>query len=378
MPVESHNVSSVSETASVPQVSHVAVRSVRATVGVAAVPRRTVTILATGVALFLVMLVMFVNAAAALGGASVDSEVDPIDELEHTVAKATASADGATNGQLSAATAATTDAVATVTATADSATPVANTPAVGGAAPTAITPAQTAAATIFAAQAVMPPVAAAAGGAGLYYVFQQVVAFFGGRLFGLPLFSRIEKGKILDNEGRELLHELITKSPGIGLMELNQASGLGWGTTVYHLGRLESAGLVVSMKNGQNRHFFLNGAEAGQSKQAIALLKNESAADVAALVCRRPGVTQAEIARTLGIKPPTVTKWVQRLADENLVETLRHGRTKVVQGTPRLVEVFGHLDVQVPAVPPTFAAQHEALSLATLIGAGHRLAPIPA
>lgn len=187
-------------------------------------------------------------------------------------------------------------------------------------------------------------VVVAAGGFGILFLLKSTLGLLAGRLVGLPLFSRINKDEILANEGREILITLVESNPGIGLMELSEMSGLGWGTTVYHMTRLQQAGLVASMKNGQNRHFFKNGHPAARSKKAVAVLKNETAGQVARFVMATPGVTQAEIGRRLAIGAPTVTKYVKRLESEGLLSTVQDGRTKLVHGTPELTEVMGHLE----------------------------------
>lgn len=200
-------------------------------------------------------------------------------------------------------------------------------------------------------------VAAGAAGFGLVMLIKNVFGFAASRMMLAPLFSRIDKKHILENEAREMMFDLVSHNPGIGLMELSEATGLGWGTTVYHMGRLQDAGLVASMKHGQNRHFFKNGDPASQSKKAVAVLKNETAENVARYVMTTPGVTQAQIARELSIKPPTVTKYVKRLAEEGLVDTMPDGRTKIVQATTKLLDVMGTMTPETPQATPETPVQ---------------------
>lgn len=195
-------------------------------------------------------------------------------------------------------------------------------------------------------------VVAAAGSAGALFWLKGGAGMALGRILGAPLFSRLSKDELLENGGRESLFQLVTENPGIGLQELANQSGLGWGTTVYHLGRLEQGGFISSMKNGQSRHFFKNGHPAASSKKAIAVLKNHTASDVARFLMSTPGATQTTISSRLGIAPPTVTKYIKRLEAEGLVETLKEGRSKIVQPTTALIEAMRHVDVPMRVETP--------------------------
>jgi DNA-binding MarR family transcriptional regulator len=193
--------------------------------------------------------------------------------------------------------------------------------------------------------------AVAAGGAGLLFWAKNGLGLALARMIGFPLFSRLSKDDLLENDGREMLFNLVDSNPGIGLAQLADQSGLGWGTTVYHLGRLEQGGFISSMKNGQNRHFFKNGHPAAQQKKAIAVLKNDTAAQLARYLMATPGATGKTIANGLGIAAPTVTKYVKRLEEEGLVETLREGRSKIVQPTTLLVSAMEHIEAPLPEMP---------------------------
>lgn len=204
--------------------------------------------------------------------------------------------------------------------------------------------------------------AMAAGGAGLLFWAKNGLGIALARMIGLPLFSRLSKDDLLENGGREMLFNLVDTNPGIGLAQLADQSGLGWGTTVYHLGRLEQGGFISSMKNGQNRHFFKNGHPAAQQKKAIAVLKNPAAAQVARYLLATPGATGKTIACGLGMGAPTVTKYVKRLEEEGLVETLREGRSKIVQPTSTLVAAMEHIETPLPELPAASRSVHQGVS----------------
>lgn len=205
----------------------------------------------------------------------------------------------------------------------------------------------------------------ATGLMGLLFWLKGSLGFAAARLAGAPLFSRIQKGDMLENDGRELLYELIQADPGISLTELSERAGLGWGTTVYHLGRLEQANYVTSMRQGQSRHFFKSGHGAVNHKHAIAMLKNQTAGDMARFLVNQPGTTQSAIAKALGIKAPTVTKYVKRLEGEGLVQVEAAGRSKLIHPTTQLSTALTHVDDQVSPTlgvsDPVLTATREAI-----------------
>jgi predicted transcriptional regulator len=194
-------------------------------------------------------------------------------------------------------------------------------------------------------------VMAAATTAGLLLWMQNVLGIGIGRLFMAPLFSRIDKDELLDNEARDLLVTLVDENPGIGLKEISERAGLGWGTTVYHMSRLESAGFVASLKNGQHRHFFKNGHPAALMKKHVAVLRNETAGNMARFLLATPGSTQTTIAKRLGLGAPTVTKYVKRMESQGLVEVVQDGRSKIVQPTMALQNALDHAAPAMPEVP---------------------------
>ena len=123
-------------------------------------------------------------------------------------------------------------------------------------------------------EAALPAAAAAAAGlAGAAVAFEPVR--HGLFLLLAPLYSRIRRNDVLDHEVRERIYQKIQTAPGMTIQELTTEAGVGWGTTVYHLARLEKEKLVVSRKFGSNRRYFANGTVAPQNAQAISILRND-------------------------------------------------------------------------------------------------------
>lgn len=174
-------------------------------------------------------------------------------------------------------------------------------------------------------EAALPAAAAAAAGlAGAAVAFEPVR--HGLFLLLAPLYSRIRRNDVLDHEVRERIYQKIQTAPGMTIQELTTEAGVGWGTTVYHLARLEKEKLVVSRKFGSNRRYFANGTVAPQNAQAISILRNDVSLRIASFVRDNPGAAQKDVCENLGISPPVASKYLRRMQEASLVQSERDWR----------------------------------------------------
>lgn len=150
---------------------------------------------------------------------------------------------------------------------------------------------------------------------------------WGATVLGLPMYSRIERSELLDNDTREELYEAVKDQPGIHAHALSQAVEIGWGTTVYHLRRLEKNGMVTSEKRGRYRRFFPAAGYVARTREILSVLQNETTNDIARTVLKEPGLNQKAICEKLDISPSLANWHIKRLVEADLVEKERRGRT---------------------------------------------------
>lgn len=153
-------------------------------------------------------------------------------------------------------------------------------------------------------------------------------------------YTRLTRAELLDNEHRDGVYKLIQEEPGIALSEIAQRSGLGWGTTVYHLDRLERAGFVASERSGVRRCFFPVGTLPKESRKGIGALKADTTRTVAAFLVERPGATQGELAEALGMSASAASKQVSKLEDAGLVRREREWKTVRLHPAPALATLL--------------------------------------
>ncbi|HEX9817204.1 MAG TPA: hypothetical protein VGB18_09510, partial [Candidatus Thermoplasmatota archaeon] len=164
-----------------------------------------------------------------------------------------------------------------------------------------------------------------------------------GALVGIggPLFSRISSHKILDNNVRNRVHECIMATPGVTIKEVTQLLGIGWGTAVYHLGRLEQERLIVSERHRQFRRYFKNGgAIANDDKTGFSELKNPTTERIASEIANRPGTGQKDLCATVGISAPLAHKHLTRLESAQLLTKQREWRSVKYFPTEKLVALL--------------------------------------
>jgi predicted transcriptional regulator len=134
------------------------------------------------------------------------------------------------------------------------------------------------------------------------------------------LYSRLDGQSLLEHPTRRELLRIIGEEPGVNISDLHGRMGMGWGSLLYHLQRLEGQGLVLSHRWGRSRRYFLNERSVSVHAAAIRALKAENARALAEQIAAMPGATQEQLATTLGVSKSVVSKYAQRLEEASLVE----------------------------------------------------------
>lgn len=202
---------------------------------------------------------------------------------------------------------------------------------------------------------------AATAATGLAVLLGLAAYYWGGPL--LPLFSRIDSNKMLDNDIRHRVHEAVANNPGVTIKEVTLLVGIGWGTAVYHLKRLEAERLVVSERNRQFRRYFKNGGGiVNESKAAFSELKNPTSHKIASTLLARPGVCQKDVCASVGISAPLASKYLSRLEDAGLVATQRDWKTVKYFPTPRLEDLLAANKIEGAPLEKTLASTPIALA----------------
>ncbi|PKK81788.1 MAG: hypothetical protein CVT47_00660 [Thermoplasmata archaeon HGW-Thermoplasmata-2] len=145
---------------------------------------------------------------------------------------------------------------------------------------------------------------------------------------GAALFTRIPQDKILENPTRRQIFNAIQRNPGINMSQISKRLGIGWGTTVHHVKKLEAAMKVHVEDRNNERCFFENGGEFPvDSMAAAAALKDSTAKGIFGYIRKKPGASQKDVAAHFGIRPSLVSWHVTRLEKEGIINRNRSGKS---------------------------------------------------
>ncbi|MGQ0536246.1 MAG: winged helix-turn-helix transcriptional regulator [Methanobacteriota archaeon] len=132
---------------------------------------------------------------------------------------------------------------------------------------------------------------------------------------------------MLDHATRQELYDVILREPGVTLAELEGRTEISRTALLHHLRVLERHGLVIALRRGRCRHFFLNGGpKSPEARLAFTAIRNDRSEGIARLVRDRPGIVQKEICAVLSIAPSVAHWHLSRLLEGGLVDARRAGR----------------------------------------------------
>lgn len=171
------------------------------------------------------------------------------------------------------------------------------------------------------------------GGIGLFIIF-YVLSGEGRRytmykFFLAPLYSTISRDRLMENDNRRQIVDLINARQGITFTNLMDELGLKNGALAYHLYTLERRRYIKSVKDGKYRRFYPRGAQVSPfsslEERIIGVIRNH------------PSISQREIATLIESTPQTVNYNIKKLIERGVVYLQKDGKqTKCHLSNPNL------------------------------------------
>ena len=179
---------------------------------------------------------------------------------------------------------------------------------------------------------------AAAGVAGLAAVF-----FFGGARFVTP-------AEVLQNDVRQRIFHYLKARVGANLKQLTDDLQLTTTNAIWHLRKLEEAGLIHSKRFNGYKVFYPaeGGIEARKMSLGKTALANDNAQEVFEHVVAHPGTHQREIARALGVNHGTVRWHLKKLLHAELIVETRRGKASSYEPTQMGMNALREVAAQRP------------------------------
>jgi predicted transcriptional regulator len=201
----------------------------------------------------------------------------------------------------------------------------------------------------------LPWLAAAGVAAGLAGLLAAGL-FFGGARFVTP-------AEVLQNGVRQRIYAYLKERVGANLKQVTDDLQLTTTNAIWHLRKLEEAGLIHSRRFNGYKVFYPaeGGVEARRLSLGKTALANGNAQEVFEHVVANPGTHQREIARALGVNHGTVRWHLKKLMHAELIVETRRGKASVYEPTPMgtaaLRELANHRAAAAPpAVPAVISA----------------------
>jgi len=176
-------------------------------------------------------------------------------------------------------------------------------------------------------------------------------------LFPLFGYRRIHKKNVLQNEGRGRIFQVIHKHPGIDVVTLSDAVGMNINTVRYHLIKLTATGKITYLtRPGILRYYPNQGSYSVFEQLIIHYLRNPTTSAIIAHLERLPGITRQNLADSLGISGPSVTRHMQQLIEDRIVTNTPNGVTNHYQLSPESAATLGGLLEKLRTVSTAFPA----------------------
>jgi predicted transcriptional regulator len=165
----------------------------------------------------------------------------------------------------------------------------------------------------------------AVAAAGLVVILGALAATEVGKvsLLGLlvPLFTKLKKEDVLEHFTRGKIYGYILANPGDHYNSIQKALDIPNGTFAYHLRVLEKEGFIRSARYGTRKCFFPANMRVPPEDDTL----KASQRLIVEKILEEPGISQKDIASSLGVSSATISYHIKGLLRLGLVETERRG-----------------------------------------------------
>ncbi len=138
----------------------------------------------------------------------------------------------------------------------------------------------------------------------------------------------VSKDELLENDTRDAIYTYLREEVGANLKQITDALDLTTTNAIWHLRKLEDAGIVKSDKFNGYKVFYPaeGGVRAKRLSISMTALNNDNARRIFEYVTEEPGAHQRQIARALDVNHGTVRWHLKKLRKAELLQEERDGR----------------------------------------------------
>ncbi|RQG97958.1 winged helix-turn-helix transcriptional regulator [Natrarchaeobius chitinivorans] len=138
---------------------------------------------------------------------------------------------------------------------------------------------------------------------------------------GAPLagFSESAAANTGESDARDAIAGYLSTTPGAHFSKVRDDLQLGTGETQHHLRRLEDHGVIERYRDGDYKRFVLAGRFDEFEKHALGYLRRETPRGMLIELLFDPDATAGDLANSLEVSPPTVSKYAGELEEAGLL-----------------------------------------------------------
>jgi predicted ArsR family transcriptional regulator len=167
-------------------------------------------------------------------------------------------------------------------------------------------------------------------------------------------YRRISKKNVLEHDARQTIYQTITETPGIDTKVLTDMTGINENTLRYHLDRLTATGKISCFtRPGVVRYFQNQGAYSQYEHTLFHYLWTETPRRILGMLYQHPGLTRQEIADALAITGPSVTRQMDNLIEDGVVENRFPGRSNHYYLIAEAAQILDRLTTSTPGMMQT-------------------------
>ena len=122
--------------------------------------------------------------------------------------------------------------------------------------------------------------------------------------------------------------EIIEKNPGIKFREIMRTTGFKNGVLSHYLGKLEKVGTIQVMRGARQTRFYPLNISDTESKIIKSLRRNTTRKILHCLMLNKKGLEFTTIVSEVKKAPSTVSLYLSKLVDDDVVQTILDDRKK--------------------------------------------------
>ena len=166
-----------------------------------------------------------------------------------------------------------------------------------------------------------PPQDAPAPGSPASPLFSLSLLLFGG-------YRRVSRKNVLGHAARSTLYREIGRRPGSDIAALAGATGINENTLRYHIVKLVETGTIITfVRPGVVRYFPNQGRYSPFEQVLIHYILNDTPCAILQFLSHCQGMTRQELANALDISGPSVSRQMEGLIADGVVENRSDGRS---------------------------------------------------